>query len=106
MATEDIKEVVSKYKISLASLFLILPSIVGGLAFIDSRYAHAEDEARAHQEQTNAMQEFRKDDLEDKVFILQLKKAQAAEQRKKFDPLDAALLERYQKKLDKLERDR
>mgnify|MGYP003976474285 CR=1 FL=1 len=76
-----------------ASISLITMS-VGALLWADSRYVSAEtfDEAQAstHREFSN----IRKNDLEDKIFELQLLEAPSN--------LDKAKLDRYQRQLDEL----
>ncbi len=103
----------SKIKASPVTLATItatiaaLTSILGTAFFIDARYAHA-DEVRAAEadaahalksQKRNMRREFltlRSEQLDDKVFELKYKQAS---QKSKFNALDAAMLDRYERNL-------
>jgi hypothetical protein len=81
-----------------------LIAIVAALFTVDARYAHAEDVDKdsktTHKLIVEATQQLRKQSLEDRVFELDLKKAQTKDQ--KLTPIDVALKERYQRQLDEI----
>jgi len=78
----------------------ILSSIVavlGAFWTFDSHYATAADMQNMDNKFTQQINQNRAEDLDDKIFILELKKNQ---QKGKLDALDGAMLERYKRKLD------
>ena len=91
------------WKIMLGSSSTII-ALVGALFAVDARYAHAADvekdkssTLRVIQDTTNTL---RRQMLEDKIFELDIKKAQDKNQR--LSPIDQALRDRYQRQLDEL----
>lgn len=91
------------WKILLGSSGTII-TLVGALFTIDARYAHAADteqdnkDVRAFVQQS--VQDLRRQMLEDKLFELDMKKAQAPNG--KNSPVDEALRDRYQRQLREL----
>jgi hypothetical protein len=79
-------------------------AIIGALFTIDGRYAHAEDFKQSKIETQQIIIEttstLRKQMLEDKLFELDVKKAQA--RNLQLAPLDQALYIRYQRQLSEL----
>lgn len=77
-------------------------AIVGALFSLDARYAHAEDVNREKLEIQSLLQDtsqtLRRQLLEDKLFELDVKRAQSPN--RVLPPIDAALRERYQRQLD------
>ena len=80
-------------KILFASTGSII-AIVGALFAIDARYAHAADVAQDKYETQQLVQDsslqLRKLMIEDKLFELDFKKAQAKEQNKSLTPMEGA----------------
>lgn len=106
----DLKEVVSKYKISIASLVVLIPALVGAMSFVDSRYAQAKEvndvknaQLQLQQNMDRRYVQIRQGQLEDAIFVLQMKKGQ---QGGKLTPLDGALLDRYQNQLNDLKNEK
>lgn len=91
------------WKALLASASSII-AVVGALFTLDARYAHAadveKDKVRTERIITETSQNLRKQMLEDKVFELDIKKAQTRDQ--KLNPVDQALRDRYQRQLDEI----
>lgn len=90
-----------------ASLIGAISTIVGAAFFIDGRYAHAGDVAAMHQEQIQAINEtkmetkraadqLRKQNLEDKIFEINLKPVAGRSN------VDRALLDRYTREVREL----
>jgi hypothetical protein len=79
-------------------------AIVTALFAFDSRYAHAADvdknTAEVREIVKDTFSDLRKQMLEDKLFELDVKRAQTTDQ--KLLPLDAALRARYQRQLDEI----
>jgi len=79
-------------------------AIVGALFTLDARYAHAGDvqqiKTEVQRQIVESSQILRKQTIEDKLFELDFKKAQNADQR--LSPLDSALRERYQRQMNDL----
>lgn len=73
-----------------------IAAILGAFWTLDSHYASAADLQVVQQTFATQMSQNRADDLDDRIFMLQLKQNQ---QGGKLDPIDAAMLERYQRKL-------
>jgi len=91
---ETIKE--NPWKILFGSASSII-AIIGALFALDARYAHAADVEKAKIETKFYIQEtaltIRKQNLEDKLFELELKRAQSKDQ--KLSPMEQALHDRY-----------
>lgn len=79
-------------------------ALVTALFTIDSRYAHAaeveKDKQQTQQLIVQTTNNLRKQNLEDKLFELDIKKETATNQR--LSPVDAALKERYARQLKEL----
>lgn len=90
-------------KVLLGSAGSII-AVVTALFTIDSRYAHAADVEKDKIQTQRIIQEttsnLRRQMLEDKIFELDLKKAQTKEQR--LSPIDQALRDRYQQQIQEL----
>lgn len=67
-------------------------AILGALWAIDGHYASAADLQNVQQTFSKQMTQMRADDLDDKIFALELKKNK---QYGRLEPIDAAMLERY-----------
>lgn len=100
------KENISQHKLSIASIAAIVPVLWGAAMFVDSRYVKAEalqqfqQKQEAISEKQEAMfKDHRKKQLEDQIFILDVKKSSG-----KLSPLDNALYNRYQMQLKELEK--
>lgn len=80
-------------------------AIVGALFTLDARYAHAadveKDKAQTARIIRETSQTLRQQMLEDKLFELDVKKAQA---NGNLSPLDAALRERYKRQIEDIAR--
>jgi hypothetical protein len=91
-------------KILLGSASSII-AIVGALFTLDARYAHAaeveKDKVQTQRIIKETSQTLRKQMLEDKLFELDVKEAQA---RGKLDPVEAALKERYKRQIEEITR--
>ena len=89
------------WKIMVGSSGTII-SLVAALFTLDARYAHAADVEKANVAIRQVVQEttsnLRRQMLEDKLFELDVKKAQDKNQR--LSPIDEALRARYQRQLD------
>jgi small-conductance mechanosensitive channel len=99
--TQTVKE--NPIKSFLGTAGLLIP-VVGALFLLDARYAHAEDVNKALSniqqsiDQSNA--NLRRQMLEDKLFELELRKAQSNKQQ--LNPIDQALKERYEQQIKDL----
>lgn len=97
---EKVKE--NPWKIFLGSSGSII-ALVGALFTLDARYAHAADVERNKQETQQIIREtsavLRKQMIEDKLFELDVKEAQA---NGRLSPIDSALKERYKRQLREL----
>ena len=91
------------WKITLGSSGTII-TLVGALFTVDARYAHAADvaaeKAQTHRIIQETTQTLRRQMLEDKLFELDIKKAQSRDQ--KLSPIDQALRDRYQRQLEEV----
>lgn len=80
-------------------------AIVGAMFALDGRYAHAADVEKIKSETQQVILQtaltLRKQSLEDKLFELELKKAQTKEQR--LTPMDQALYDRYKRQSQEIE---
>lgn len=78
--------------------------IVSALFAVDARYAHAAAVEKEIQETQRIIKEtskqMRQQSLEDKLFELDVRKAQSP--RQQLSPIDSALRERYERQLDQL----
>jgi len=90
-------------KILLGSAGSVI-ALVGALFTLDARYAHAADVEKENKDTRQIIQEtsltLRQQMLEDKLFELDIRKAQSKNQQ--LQPIDAALRERYQRQLDEI----
>lgn len=97
--TEILKN--NMWKITLGSSGTII-TLVGALFTVDARYAHAADveqeRVQTHRIIQDTTQTLRRQMLEDKLFELDIKRAQSRDQ--KLSPIDQALKDRYQRQLD------
>jgi len=93
--------VVTENPKSVGALVAILP-LIGAILYIDDRYAHASDlssftlEQKQHVEKT--FKSFRRQELEDKIFVLDFK-----EQQNTATVLDKTMKLRYQGQLERLQ---
>jgi len=71
-------------------------AILGSLWAIDTHYASAEDVKQVQQQVNTQIQQIRTEKIEDELFLLDIKKQQ---QKGKLDPIDAAMYERYSRRL-------
>ena len=83
-----------------ASAIGAIATILGALWAFDGHYATAADLQQTQQTFTQQVTQMREDAIDDKIFELQLKQNQ---QKGKLSPIDAALLDRYQRKLQELQ---
>lgn len=92
-------------KILLASSGSVI-AFVSALFALDARYAHAADvekeRAITHSIIQETTQTLRKQMIEDKLFELDVRKAQSKDQ--KLSPIDSALRERYQRQIDEMKK--
>lgn len=93
------------WKSILGGIGTLVP-VITGLFALDARYAHA-DEVEKNKTETKQLiisttQDLRRQMLEDKLFELDLKKAQ--NKNGQLSATDAALRDRYQRQLDELTR--
>ena len=90
-------------KIAFGSIGSII-AVVAALFSLDARYAHAadvdKDKVQTQLLIQDTTQTLRRQTLEDKLFELDIKKAQAKDG--KLTPVDTALRERYQRQLDQI----
>jgi len=93
------------WKILLGSSGTII-SLVATLFTLDARYAHAADVEKDKKQIQQVVREttttLRQQMLEDKLFELDVKKAESSTQR--LSPVDAALAERYRRQLNEIAR--
>ena len=98
---QTIKE--NQWQILLGSSGTII-TLVATLFTLDARYAHAADVAKESQQihlaVKSAVSNLRKQNLEDKLFELDIKKEQAPNQR--LSPIDSALAARYKRQLEEI----
>jgi len=87
------------------SLILTMIALVTALFTFDARYAHAEDvkkeNAQTQQLVEKTTNNLRRSLIEDKVFEIEVKQAQA----KKLDPIDTAIKARYLRQLAEIPKD-
>lgn len=90
------------WKIMLASSGSII-AVVGALFTLDARYAHAADVEKDKLKTEQVIREtsltLRKQMIEDKLFELDVKKAQTDG---RLSPLDTALRERYKRQIEEI----
>lgn len=100
---QTIKE--NPWKILLGSSGTII-TLVGALFTLDARYAHAADVEKDKKQIQQVVKEttmtLRQQMLEDKLFELDVKRAESPQQR--LAPVDAALAARYKRQLDDINR--
>jgi hypothetical protein len=91
------------WKIMLGSSSTII-ALVGALFAVDARYAHAADVEKDKSATFKAIQDtantLRRQMLEDKLFEIDITKAQSKNQQ--LSPINQALRDRYQRQLDEL----
>lgn len=91
------------WKIMLGSSGTII-SLIAALFALDARYAHAADVEKDKQVTQRVIQEttstLRRQMLEDKLFELDVRKAQDKNQR--LSPIDEAMRARYQRQLEEM----
>ena len=80
-----------------AAVVAAVGTIFGAYSALDSKYAKASDVADVKRQLKEAVTELRIVDLEDKIFMLELKVNQGTA-----TPIDIALLNRYKRQLDSL----
>jgi len=83
-----------------ATVIGAIATILGALWAFDGHYASAADLQIVQQTFAQQITQQRADDLDDKVFALQLKKN---EQKGKLSPTDQAMLDRYTRKLNEVQ---
>src|SRR5271165_145543 len=99
--TQTVKE--NPIKSFLGTAGLLIP-VIGTMFLLDARYAHAEDVNKAianiqqSVEQSNV--NLRRQMLEDRIFEMDMKKAQMPKQR--LNPIDQAIRDRYNQQLKDL----
>lgn len=81
---------------SITTSFMGAVALLGSLWAIDTHYASAEDVNKVQREVNSQIYQLRVEKIEDELFRLDMKKQQ---QNGKLDPMDAALYERYTRKL-------
>jgi len=86
--------------ITTSALVSAVIAILGAFWAFDSHYATAADVENIQKSFTQQLIQLRSDDLDNKIFSLQRKKAK---QNGKLDPDDEAVLERYQRQFDQLQ---
>ena len=90
-------------KIAFGSIGSII-AIVAALFSLDARYAHAADVDKTKLQTQDLIQDtsqtLRRQMLEDKLFELDMKKAQSKD--KQLPPVESALKERYERQLEQL----
>jgi hypothetical protein len=95
------------WKVLLGSSGTII-TLVGALFTLDARYAHAadveKDTKRTEQIIIETSRSIRQQNLEDKLFELDIKREQSPTQR--LSPVDAALHSRFKRQLDELQQQR
>lgn len=83
-----------------------IAAIVGGLFTIDARYAHAQDVVQYQRDTKQIIKEttntLRQQMLEDKLFELDIKKAQ--DKKQQLTPIDSAMYNRYKQQLNDIKR--
>lgn len=97
---ETIKNNPIKTLVGSATTLVSITALITAMFSLDARYAHADEVAteanKTQQFILSTTQDLRKQQLEDKIFELDLKKSQT----KKPIPTDDALRSRYQRQLD------
>ena len=71
-------------------------AILGSLWSLDTHYASAEDVNRVQEQVNTQIQQIRTEKIEDELFLLDVKKQANGG---KLDPVDAAMYERYTRRL-------
>lgn len=87
-----------------ASVIVGTAALLGAMWGIDSHYASAADVKGIKEGVSQQIQDFRTQQLEDQIFILELKKQQKEDEGKRLEPIDEAMLNRYKSQLDRLHR--
>lgn len=91
------------WKVIMGSSGTII-SLIAAMFALDARYAHAADVEKNKTETFKAIQEtantLRRQMLEDKLFEIDITKAQSKNQQ--LSPINQALRDRYQRQLDEL----
>jgi len=86
--------------ITASALVSAVIAILGAFWALDSHYATAADMQAFQNSVTQQLIQLRSDDLDNKIFALQRKKAK---HNGKLDPDDEAVLERYKRQFDQLQ---
>lgn len=81
---------------TLSSTVAGIVALLGSLWAIDTHYASAEDVNRVQKEVNGQIQQIRVEKIEDELFLLDMKRQQ---QGGKLNPVDAAMHERYERRL-------
>ena len=101
MVLQKVKDNPGKFALGSAGSVI---AIVTALFALDARYAHAADVEKDKKQTQQIIQEtsltLRKQMIEDKLFELDVRKAQTKEQ--KLSPIDQAMKDRYQRQLDEI----
>jgi hypothetical protein len=101
MVLQKVKENPGKFALGSAGSVI---AIVTALFTLDARYAHAADVEKDKRQTQQIIQEtsltLRKQMIEDKLFELDVKKAQT--KNLKLAPIDQAMKDRYQRQLDEI----
>jgi hypothetical protein len=99
--TQTVKE--NPIKSFLGTAGLLIP-LVGAVFFVDARYAHAADVEKSNNQLQQAIEQssqtLRRQMLEDKLFEIDMKKAQMPKQQ--LSPIDQAIRDRYNQQLKDL----
>lgn len=82
---------------TISSSLAGIVAILGSFWALDTHYASAEDVNRVQSQVNSQIQQIRQEKIEDELFLLDMKKQQ---QGGKLNPVDAAMYERYQRRLD------
>lgn len=81
---------------SIATGITAVTTILGGMWALDSHYASAAEVEHIQRGFSQQIMQMRADDIDDKIFMLQLKKNS---QQGRLDPVDAAMLDRHERQL-------
>jgi C4-dicarboxylate-specific signal transduction histidine kinase len=99
--TQTVKE--NPIKSLLGTLGLLIP-VVGAMFLLDARYAHAADVEKANNQLQQSIEQssanLRRQMLEDRLFEIDMKKAQMPKQQ--LSPIDQAIRDRYNQQLKDL----
>lgn len=97
-----VKEVVKENPLkSLAATVAAASVLIGAVITVDTRYAHAGDIQAESNKQQRQIYNLQADNLSDKVFELELKKANTP---KLWQPTDQVMLERYKQRYQEVDK--